>query len=293
MKILTFTSLFPNAERPNFGIFIYQRLAHLVRRQGTTAEVIAPVPYFPPWLDSENWGSFARIPSSETIHAFRVYHPRYPLVPAISMPLHGWLMFLGSRSIARDLNNRFNFDCIDAHYIYPDCFAAILLGKMLKLPVVVSARGTDINSFSKMVGIRPMIRWTLRRATKISRVSKALKDAMVSLGVPAQKISVIPNGVRLERFHPVDQTEARRGLGVSPDAKIAVAVGSLTEGKNHALLLQALGKLAKDHPNYQLYVLGLGALRDQLMRMVDELQLARNAFLVGSRPNEELQTWFR
>jgi glycosyltransferase involved in cell wall biosynthesis len=292
MKILTFTSLFPSRERPNFGIFIYQRLAHVAQRPGNAAEVISPVPYFPSWVDSEDWSAFARTPHVERLHALRVNHPRYLMVPGVSMQMHGGLIFSGSLRTARALHRRFQFDCIDAHYVYPDGFAAILLGKALKLPVVVSARGTDINSFSQMPTIRPMIRWTLRRASKVIAVSQALADSMIALGTPPSKISVIPNGVDVERFHPVDRALARQNLGLSPDAKIAVAVGSLTEGKGHALLIEAMATLAKDHPEYQLYIIGLGPLREQLLKMTDDFHLGRNAFVLGSRPNEELQAWF-
>lgn len=292
MKILTFTSLFPSHERPNFGIFIYQRLAHVAERPGNAAEVVSPVPYFPSWLDSADWSAYARTPHVERIHALRVNHPRYLMVPGVSMQAHGGLIFSGSLRTARALHRRFQFDCIDAHYIYPDCFAAILLGKALNLPVVVSARGTDINSFSQMPTIRPMIRWTLRRANKIIAVSQALKDSMIALGTPPSKIRVIPNGVDSDRFHPVEPALARQNLGLSPDAKIAVAVGSLTEGKNHPLLIEAFAALAKDHPEYQLYIIGLGPLRERLLKMIDDYRLGRSAFVLGSRPNEELQAWF-
>jgi teichuronic acid biosynthesis glycosyltransferase TuaC len=292
MKILTFTSLFPNRERPDFGIFIYQRTANLAARQGNFVEVVAPIPYFPTWIDLGSYSSFARIPREEVIHALRVHHPRYPLLPGISMPFHGRALYLGSRNTVRNLFNRFNFDCIDAHYIYPDGYAAVRLGKMLNLPVVVSARGSDINSFSAMPLIRPMIRSTLRRATRIIAVSQALKQAMVQLGSPENKISVIPNGVNLERFQPLAPLQARQNLGLSPHGKITITVGSLTENKNHTLLIQAFNKLLKNHPEYQLYIIGLGPLRERLIKQVESSGFQRNIFLLGSRPNEELQAWF-
>lgn len=292
MKILTFTSLFPNREKPDFGIFIFQRVASLAQQPNNFVEVVAPVPYFPRWLGSQRWGAFSRIPVDEVFHNLRIHHPRYPMLPGASMRLHGWLMFRWSKALVKQLHEHYQFDCIDAHYVYPDGFAAILLGKLLKLPVMVTARGSDINSFSTMPTIRPMIRWTLRRATRVVAVSEALKDAMVKLRVPAEKISVIPNGVALERFKPVDPKQARMNLGLSLTNKIAVAVGSLTEGKNHALLIEAFARLAKSDPDAQLYVIGLGPLRDKLLQMVEHLGLSRSIFILGARPNEELQAWF-
>lgn len=47
MKILTYTSLFPNSAKPNLGIFIHQCVAHLAARPGNEVQVIAPIPYAP------------------------------------------------------------------------------------------------------------------------------------------------------------------------------------------------------------------------------------------------------
>src|SRR5271169_2457572 len=115
MRILTFTSLFPNAEQKDLGVFIYQRMAHVARRPENRVEVVAPVPYFPPWLRIKRWEAMRRMPPIETIGGLTVHHPRYPLAPKISMPLHGLLMCLGSLVLVRRLHAQIGFDCIDAH----------------------------------------------------------------------------------------------------------------------------------------------------------------------------------
>src|SRR5271166_3059651 len=147
MRVLAFTSLFPNAIQPWHGIFVRQRLIHLARRPGYSLKLVAPVPYTPSWAPAPRWREASQVPFEERAEEIEVYHPRYILLPKISMPLHGLLMFAGSLSIARRLHQKARFDCIDAHYVYPDGFAAVLLGRCLGIPVVVSARGTDINVF--------------------------------------------------------------------------------------------------------------------------------------------------
>jgi teichuronic acid biosynthesis glycosyltransferase TuaC len=292
MKILTFTSLFPNRKRPLFGIFIFQRILHLATRPGNLVRVVAPVPYFPSWLPSKHWGTYAQIPRKENFGSLSVSHPRYPLIPGVLMPLHGLLMFLGCLSTVRRLHREFQFDCIDAHYVYPDGFAAVLLGRMLDLPVVLSARGTDINLFASFVTIRPMILWTLRQAAGVVAVATALKNEMINLGLPADKICVIPNGVDLQRFHPIARPEARRKLGLQQETRIVVSVGSLTEGKNHKVLVSAFAKISEDHPEYRLYILGEGPLRTELEQLIGKLRVEKQVSLVGARPNEELALWF-
>ena len=292
MKILTFTTLFPNRRRPEFGIFIFQRVSHLATRPGNVIQVVAPVPYFPSWLPSKKWKAYTQIPKEENIASVSVSHPRYLLIPGVFMFLHGFLMFLGCLSTVRRLHREFQFDCIDAHYVYPDGFAAVLLGKMLGLPVLISARGTDINLFPSFVTIRPMILWALRNAAGVIAVAKALKNAMINLGLPADKICVIPNGVDVQRFHPIARPEARRKLGLQQETRIVVSVGSLTRGKNHKELVSAFAKVSEDHPEYRLYILGEGPVRAELEELIGKLRMEKQVSLMGARPNEELALWF-
>src|SRR5207237_8616763 len=84
-----------------------------------------------------------------------------------------------------------DYDLIDAHYVYPDGMAATLLGAALKKPVVISARGTDINVFSRLKTIRPMIRRVLNQADAVIAVGESLKNTMVELGCPDEKIKFV------------------------------------------------------------------------------------------------------
>ena len=292
MRILTFTALYPSNVNPLQGIFIHQRVVHLARRPGNSVEVIAPVPYFPSWLPLPRWRQFSQIPREEEIDGVRIHYPRYPLLPRISMPAHGMLMYLSSLSLGLRLHRKKTFDCIDAHFVYPDGFAAVRLGRDLKLPVVVSARGTDINLYSSFRLIRPMLRRTLANAAGAIAVSADLKNKMIALGIPEAKIQVIANGVDTERFQPVDIKSARKQLGLPEEGPIAVSVGSLIESKGHQLLIAAVAKLAARFPKLRLYVIGEGVYRAKLAELVREKQLQEHVFLLGNRPNEELPLWF-
>lgn len=292
MKILTFTSLFPNAVRPELGIFIQQRLAAVAGLTGDTVKVVAPVPFFPFWLRVARWQNYRDIPLQEQIEGITVFHPRYPFLPAICMPLHGLLMFLGSLSSVRCLHKEFGFDCIDAHYVYPDGFAAVLLGKVLDVPVFVSARGTDINVFPSFPMIRPMVRWALRHATGLIAVSGALRTSIAQLGIPEGNVRIIPNGVDTERFRPVAREEARRTLNLPEHAPVVVSVGSLNAAKRHSLLIQSLVEVAEKYPDLRAYIVGEGPLRSELLTLIEAAGMKDHVVLVGGKPNRELYLWF-
>lgn len=292
MRILTFTSLFPNAVQPTLGIFIFQRTAHLAQRPGMRVEVVAPVPYAPSWLPGERWQAFSRVPGKEEIGGLCVHHPSYLFLPKISMALHGRLMYSGSIKQVRKLHSQAPFDCIDAHYVYPDGFAALLIGQELGIPVVVSARGTDINLFPKFRLIRPKIRWVLHQAAGVVAVSSSLRDAVIALGTPPEKIRVIPNGIDADRFQPVDRSEAREKLGLARDGHCVVAVGNLIPAKGQDLLIAALARLAPRHPMLKFYLVGDGPSQAGLTEQARSLGLSDRVVIVGSRPHDELPLWF-
>ena len=292
MRVLTFTSLFPNAVQPLLGVFVQQRMAHFAKRKGNSVTVVAPVAYFPSWLPISRWENKRRIPAREEIGGLEVYHPRYPMVPKISMPLQGLSMFAASLSVVRRLHRESNFDCIDAHYVYPDGFAAALLGKRLGIPVVVSARGTDMNLFPSFKLIRPMIRWTLQQAAGTIGVCEELRQSMIDLGATDATSTAIGNGIDLERFTPVNRQQSRRMLGIPADSEIIVSVGALIPRKGYQYLIPAFAEMASKRPRLRLYIVGEGESRSQLEAMAREKGLKDRVFLVGTKPNEELRYWF-
>jgi teichuronic acid biosynthesis glycosyltransferase TuaC len=292
MRILTFSSLFPSSVEPSHGIFVYRRATHIAKIPGVELEAIAPVPFVPRSITARRWKKFSAIPESEKIGNVQVHHPRYPLLPKISMPLHGLLMFLGALRLARRLHRQNPFDCIDAHYVYPDGFAAVLLGKLLRIPVIVWALGTDINLFSSLRMIRPLIRWTLRNAAEVVTVSNALKARVLELGLPENKVRFIGNGVETELFRMLPREEARRALGIPEQAKVLVCVGALREAKGQQHIIAALAKLVSRHPELRLYLVGEGENRHNLERIIRQSSLKDRVVLAGARSNNEIPLWF-
>jgi glycosyltransferase involved in cell wall biosynthesis len=208
------------------------------------------------------------------------------------MVWQGVSIFLRCLPQVRAIHRRWRIDCLDAHYVYPDGFAAILLGKYLRIPVIVSARGSDINLLSKFQLIRRMIRWTLEHSAAVIAVSEALKDAMIGLGADGDRIHVVPNGVDATRFQPIISSEARRNLSLPSNGAILVSVGSLIPSKGHELVLRALARLKNKEARPQLYILGEGPHRDSLEELAKQLGIQETVHFAGTRPNEELPSWF-
>jgi len=201
-------------------------------------------------------------------------------------------MFIGSRELVLRLHREKPFDFIDAHYVFPDGFAAVLLGEMLGVPVIVSARGTDMNLFPSFRTIRPMIRWTLTRVAGGIGVCSPLKDLMIAHGLAPDKAQVIGNGVEWDLFQPVVQSSARDRLGIPQGGKVIVSVGGLIERKGFHFLIPAVARILPRHPHLRLYISGGGPARHQLEALIRRHDLDGRVFLKGPQPNADLKYWY-
>jgi len=293
MKILTFTSLFPNSENPDFGIFVKNRMKAFSLLPDVELRVVAPVPWFPPVRISEKWYRYSQVPKKEIIDGIEVYHPRYLVTPKIGMTLYGFWMFFGSLWCIRKLSRNFSFDLVDSHFVYPDGLAAILLGYFFNKPVVISARGTDVNLYPKLPLIKNLIRATIKRADHLVSVSQSLADIMLDEGGDQNCMSVIPNGIDPQLFYPLDQELCRKKLLLCSGKKYLLTVGGLIERKGIHLLLDALCLLNEQNKlNFVTLIIGKGELLPLLERKIAENTLEDHVRLVGHVANGELIDWY-
>ena len=112
MKILTFSTLYPNAARPSQGIFVETRLRHLLASRRVEARVVAPVPWFPSAHPRYGrYATFARAPREEQRHGIRVLHPRYLLLPKIGMTLAPLLLAQAMKPVLEQIiRDGYEFD---------------------------------------------------------------------------------------------------------------------------------------------------------------------------------------
>jgi glycosyltransferase involved in cell wall biosynthesis len=281
---MVFSTLYPNVVQPAHGIFVETRLRHLLAGGEVEATVVAPVPYFPSGSRHFGlWSRYAEVPPRETRHGIEILHPRYPVIPRIGMTLAPLLLAAAVRPVLRRLAATRRFDAIDAHYFYPDGVAAVWLGRRLGLPVVVTARGSDITQLPDYAAPRRMIRGAIAGAAGIVTVSAALRQAVIALGAPPEKVRVLRNGVDTTLFHPPDDRDAARAaLGLR--GPTLLSVGHLIPRKAHGRIIDALTEL----PGLDLLIVGEGPERAALQAQVARLGLGDRVRLLGPRPQTEL-----
>ena len=295
VRVLLFSTLFPSSERPGHGIFVETRLRELLAEFGSCvqAKVLAPVPWF--YSTNPKHGdraAMARSPAREQRNGLDVLHPRYAVVPKVGMTLAPLALAAAALRAARRLRAEgFDFDIIDAHYFYPDGVAAAIVARVLGKPLLITARGSDINLIAEHALPRRMMLWAARQAAACIGVSQALVNRMRELGMAPGKLHMLRNGVDLQRFHPIPQAEARAAIG-HQGQPLLLSVGNLVALKGHDLCIDALAELKASHPGARLLIVGAGPLREQLARHAQERGVAESVHLVGPIPNTELARWY-
>lgn len=284
INLLVITTLFPNSIQHRHGIFIETRLNKILETGKVRATVIAPVPWFP--VKSERFQQYSQyvdVPTIEQRNQTIIYHPRYLVVPKIGMLLTPIFLALSILMCIRKIKKNGDvFDLIDAHYFYPDGVAVALVAKFLKIPFVISARGSDINLISEFKWPRKMILWAAKHAKASITVSSALKTKMVSIGADAEKIHVLRNGVDHTVFAPKNHQAMREKYGLKKVTLLSV--GNLVELKGHDLIIKSL----KDLPECELLIVGGGELETSLKKLADKLNVADRVRFMGTLQQAEL-----
>jgi teichuronic acid biosynthesis glycosyltransferase TuaC len=288
MRTITFSTLYPNSAQPRHGIFIEQRLRHLLEAGEVESRVIAPVPWFPfrhPVFG--RYDTFARVPSYEERYGIGIWHPHYPLLPKMGLSTAPLLMATAAKSWLQEMiDGGFDFDVIDAHYAYPDGVAAVILGQHFGKPVILSVLGDDVITYPKYPIPRRLLLWAVERAAGITAVCQALKDRLVSWGAPAEKIRVVLHGVDLDLFRPVDREAVRERLGLS--GTVLLSVGHVTRRKGHHLAVEALREL----PEATLLIAGDGWYEEPLRELAASFGVQERVRFLGQVDQEALRDYY-
>lgn len=292
MHVLTLTTLFPNSLQPVHGVFIRNRMESYTRKYGVDWTVVAPVPYYPRNVPAPRpiYSLYAGMPAFEEPWGYPIHHPRYLVTPKVGMRFYGRWMAAAVRRTVMKIHREKPIDLIDCHYVYPDGTAGVRMGRELGIPVVLSARGTDLNLYPTFGPIRARIQQNLAACRHLICVCASLRDMAVELGMPPEKTSVIGNGVDVDLFRKSDPGEARRKLGLPPSGRILLSVGHMTARKGFDLVLEAFARLAG--PDLFLAIAGDGEERKALERQAEALGLRGRVFFPGAVLNRDLPDWY-
>jgi glycosyltransferase involved in cell wall biosynthesis len=283
LRVLVLSTLFPDASRPNFGLFVERQTLSLAQRDDVAVRVVSPRG-LPPWpLDRlPRYAPLTGLPEREQWKGFAVYRPRFLNLPSTGGRFHARAIARALVPLLADIRRDFPFDVICAEFFFPDGPAAVLLGRRFGVPVSIKARGSDIHDWGRRRTTGPQVVAAGNAADGILAVSEAMRGDMIAMGIPAAKIETIATGVDLTRFAPRDRAAAKAELGIS--GPLVMSLGALIPLKGHDIVIDAIAAL----PGVTLWIAGEGSDRKRLEAQIARLGLGDRVRLLGSIPPDRV-----
>jgi glycosyltransferase involved in cell wall biosynthesis len=273
LRIAVITRYFPSSGEPWQGRSAYQTIRALSLK--AKVHVFYANATYPSFLNPRN-RLYKRLDPSYSPAGVEVSYHDYAAVPLISRPING-------RMEARTLLphvRAFQPDLIFSVFLYPDGYAALRIGKKLSVPVVVMGIGSDIHSIGDCISAM-YTRTVLREADFLVTVSDDLRRRALAMGATPERSRAVVNGCDLSVFHVADRGEARRLLKLDLDAPTIVYIGRMDLRKGLRELVEASTTLHALRPNLQVYMVGEGADRAQV---IDAIETAGASSYVHALP---------
>ncbi len=283
LRVLTLSTLFPDASRPNFGVFVERQTLGLAAHPDVELRLVAPVG-LPPWPlgTHAHYADLAKLPAREMWKGLDTHRPRFTTLPGTGGRFHAGALKRRLIPLLTRIRRDFAFDVIDAEFFFPDGPAVIALGKHFGVPVSIKARGADIHHWGHAPATGAHVIAAGQAANGVLAVSQAMRADMAALGIPADTIRVHHTGVDLDRFAPRDRVAAKAAYGVT--GPLIVSLGALIPRKGHDIVIAALAAL----PGATLLIAGEGPDRAALTAQIAALGLGDRARLLGSVPHADL-----
>lgn len=125
------------------------------------------------------------------------------------------------------------------------------------------------------------VRWLYGRMDAVIAISSAARAALAARGIAADRVAIVPSGVAVESFRDLDGPAARGALGIGIGAPVVAIVASLHARKGHAVLLDALARLAAQGLEPVCLAAGTGPEGDALQDRARDLGIASRVRWLG------------
>jgi glycosyltransferase involved in cell wall biosynthesis len=171
-------------------------------------------------------------------------------------------------------------DLIHAH----DPFAVTMAATALSItaptptPVLVASRRTELRASHSSFS-----RWTYAQVDGFIANSRVIGDRLVTDGVPRSKITIVNEGVDVERIVRMEPANVRAAFYLPMQAPVVGNVAALVPNKGQHHLIDAAALTVRQVPDARFVIVGDGELRHALEEHIRHKHLERHVFLAGFR----------
>ena len=194
-------------------------------------------------------------------------------------------------------------DLIHAHSPVLNALPSLWVGRQTGLPVVYEMRASwedaAVDHGSTREGSlryrvsRSLESFALRRATQVTTICDGLRDDIAARGIPAQRITVIPNAVDVGafRFGAEPDPWLRRELGLEGATVLGFA-GSFYGYEGLDLLIEAARRMLPKHPTLRVLLVGGGPQEQNLKAQAAAAGLQDRVIFTGRVPHAQVQRYY-
>lgn len=284
-RICFLTAAYPSSADPARGCFI-ELLALNIIKNGYSVQVLAPRIYTLDKKREMRKGIFVRRFPFFSEDRLLIEHEKIPIFKMVCYVASGFFSLLL-------LVWKHKVGLIHAHWVLPTGLIAVLVKKITGVPVLLSARGADINLYPhKSRLLFKLACFSLRHSTEITAVSRELRNCIIrDFGISEDRLTIVSSGVDRSSFTPIDQRTIRKQLKLPKELKIVLFVGDLIPRKGLNYLIESIPTVLKKQGNVLFLIIGKGFLEKQLITMVESMDLQRHVHFLGTIPHEEVPLW--
>jgi L-malate glycosyltransferase len=219
------------------------------------------------------------------IRTVRIKHKKSP-IPKTTYFIYLWSIHIVFKKLLRE---GWLPDIIHAH-IFRAAVPAVILGKLYKIPVVITEHCSGFPRCALTFFDRLRARFAMNKAKVILPVSKDLESAIRNYGIK-NKFEVIPNVVNTDLFYPLLArfNSCNREDGI----KRVLLVALLSPKKGISYLLKALALLRQKRKDFVLDIVGDGPNRKEYEKITKDLELDGIVKFYGIKPKEEVAEFMR
>jgi PEP-CTERM/exosortase A-associated glycosyltransferase len=194
-------------------------------------------------------------------------------------------------------------DVLHAHSPSLNAVAALRAGRRFGIPVVYEVRafwedaavdhGTTKENGLRYRATRALETWALRRADAVTTICEGLRKDIVARGIPAGKVTVIPNAVDIDKFSVggIADRELKARLGLS-GSRLVGFIGSFYAYEGLDVLLRAVPLLAARMPDLRVLLVGGGPQDQALRKLAADLKIEDKVVFTGRVPHEEVPKYY-
>ncbi len=254
-------------------------------------------------LTSSKQGGSADV-REETVDGW-LFHRTPPVRGLVTdLPAVGELELMGELAHRIEtLVRRYSPHILHVHSPVLNVIPALRVGRRNGVPVVYEIRalwedaavdhGTTREGSVRYRVSRALETYAAKRADHVVTICEGLRGELVSRGVRPDRITVVGNGVDVDRFSAVpERDEALARQLRLRGCTVLGFVGSFYGYEGLELLVRALPRIAAERPEVRLLLVGGGFQDENLRAQVQELGLADKVLFTGRVPHEDVHRYY-